>query len=624
MKVSNLKIGTRLGTGFALVLILMVIIAGVTLVSLNNIGRISQIIIKEDWVKVDAAQSIDALVRDNARLNMQTFFAFGDARNPLLEAIQTNKKTIDGYVATLERLMQTDYGKEHLAAFKKERAVFVQSFDTIQEMVKSNRAVQARQTLNEVTLPSMDRLQKIVTDIVDYQSKMTERSGVRMEENIRLAEMLAIGLTVAGLLIGSLFAWLITRSITRPMNQAVAVARTVAGGDLTSTIQVTGKDETGQLLQALKDMNDSLVGIVGKVRMGTQSMATASSQIAAGNEDLSSRTEQQASSLTETASSMEEMTSTVKQNADNAQQAHTLATAASNVASEGGKVVAGAVETMQAINEASRKIEDIISVIDGIAFQTNILALNAAVEAARAGEQGRGFAVVASEVRTLAQRSAAAAKEIKGLIENSVAKVDQGSRQVSAAGQSMEEIVTSIARVTDIVGEITAASHEQTRGIEQINQAIGQMDQVTQQNAALVEEAAAASQSMQEQAGELAKVVSVFKVNDEHAMTAWVEKDITPRSVVSEDSLKKPLLHGGNSHSAESGKAGKGGKAHGSPEHGPAGHGATMAGKADQAAKKAPARPAAALPAADQPAPRPKPASKPAADANDDDDWETF
>jgi methyl-accepting chemotaxis protein len=481
-------------------------------------------------------------------------------------------------------------------------------------------------------------VQKVVSQIVDYQSEVTADSAAQMKSRINLAQKLTVGITLIGLVIGVLFAWLITRSITRPMNEAVRVARTVASGDLTSTIQVKGKDETGQLLQALKDMNDSLVGIVSKVRMGTQSMATASSQIAAGNEDLSSRTEQQASSLTETASSMEEMTSTVKQNADNAQQAHTLATAASGVATDGGKVVAGAVDTMQAINEAARKIEDIISVIDGIAFQTNILALNAAVEAARAGEQGRGFAVVASEVRTLAQRSAAAAKEIKELIEDSVAKVGEGSRQVTAAGQTMQEIVTSIRRVTDIVGEITAASHEQTRGIEQINQAIGQMDQVTQQNAALVEEAAAASQSLQEQAGELANVVSVFKVNDEHALATWMEKDITPRSVVSDEDLKKPLLNGGpsqghdrgTSHQGDShtGRAAASRTVSGSASangHTAAGARSGASGKGTEvsrsAAGTATARPAA-LPAAGAAATKPR-AGK-ATQESDDGDWETF
>jgi methyl-accepting chemotaxis protein len=286
-----------------------------------------------------------------------------------------------------------------------------------------------------------------------------------------------------------------------PAERLRKVARTVADGDLTSRVDVTTTDETGQLLQALKEMNSSLVKIVGDVRTGTDNMASASSQIASGNLDLSSRTEEQASSLEETASSMEEMTSTVKQNADNARQANQLAASASEVALCGGSVVAQVVDTMSSINESSKKIVDIIGVIDGIALQTNILALNAAVEAAPAGEQGRGFAVVASEVRNLAQRSAAAAKEIKGLIGDSVEKVDLGARLVEQAGTTMGEIVDSVKRVTDIMSEITCASQEQTSGIEQINQAISQMDQVTQQNAALVEEAAAAAESLQERAG---------------------------------------------------------------------------------------------------------------------------
>jgi methyl-accepting chemotaxis protein len=309
----------------------------------------------------------------------------------------------------------------------------------------------------------------------------------------------------------------IARSITKPMHHAIRVAQAVASGDLTTRIDVKNKNETGQLMQALKDMNASLLKTVQQVRIGTDTMATASAQIAAGNMDLSSRTEQQAGSLEETASSMEELTSTVKQNADNAKQANQLAQSASEVALKGGEVVAQVVQTMDGINSSSKKIVDIIGVIDGIAFQTNILALNAAVEAARAGEQGRGFAVVATEVRSLAQRSAAAAKEIKVLIDDSVGKVDAGSALVAQAGSTMEQVVDSVKRVTDIMAEITAASNEQSSGIEQVNHALTEMDGVTQQNAALVEQAAAAAAALEDQANSLAQVVSVFRLDTAQA-----------------------------------------------------------------------------------------------------------
>ncbi|WP_220807590.1 methyl-accepting chemotaxis protein [Noviherbaspirillum aridicola] len=327
------------------------------------------------------------------------------------------------------------------------------------------------------------------------------------------------GMLFSVLLGGVICVWLL-RAIAHPLREAVEVARNVAAGDLTTKIVVDSADETGQLLLALKDMNTSLVRIVSEVRTGTETIATASGQIASGNSDLSARTETQASSLEETASSMEELTSTVKQNADSAQQANQLAQSASEVAVRGGAVVAQVVDTMGSINASARKIVDIIGVIDSIAFQTNILALNAAVEAARAGEQGRGFAVVATEVRQLAQRSAAAAKEIKQLIDDSVEKVDVGAKLVDQAGATMEEIVASVRRVTDIMGEISVASKEQTDGIEQVNQAINQMDEVTQQNAALVEEAAAAAGSLQDQAVALAHVVSVFKLGADAPVAA--------------------------------------------------------------------------------------------------------
>ena len=307
---------------------------------------------------------------------------------------------------------------------------------------------------------------------------------------------------------------LIARSITRPLDQAVTIANTVASGDLTSDIEVKSNDETGQLLRALKTMNAGLLGIVRQVRTGTDTIAAASSQIAEANFDLAARTEEEASSLQETASAMEQLTGTVKQNAEHARQANILAKSASEVAVRGGTVVSQVVNTMGSINESAKKIVDIIAVIDGIAFQTNILALNAAVEAARAGEQGRGFAVVATEVRQLAQRSAAAAKEIKDLISHSVENIDVGAKLVDEAGATMSEIVASVKRVTDIMGEITTASAEQSSGIEQVNKAIAQMDEVTQRNAALVEEEASTADALQNQAAQLAQTVAVFRLND--------------------------------------------------------------------------------------------------------------
>lgn len=324
----------------------------------------------------------------------------------------------------------------------------------------------------------------------------------------------------------------IRKVVTQPLEAGAKVIHGIAAGDLTQRIDIKSTNEIGKMLLGLKDMNDSLVRIVGEVRSGTETIATASSQIAAGNLDLSSRTEQQASALEKTASSMEELTSTVKQNAENARQANQLAASASNVAVKGGAVVSQVVDTMYSINESSRKIVDIIGVIDGIAFQTNILALNAAVEAARAGEQGRGFAVVATEVRSLAQRSAGAAKEIKSLIGDSVDKVETGSKLVRQAGITMDEVVASVARVTEIMGQITAASKQQSDDILQVNQAIGQMDEVTQQNAALVEEATASAESMQDQAVKLARTVSVFKLSGKNASVAAVMAHMMPPAML--------------------------------------------------------------------------------------------
>jgi len=373
---------------------------------------------------------------------------------------------------------------------------------------KAKEIVQTR--FPALAAPFGDALAALIQIQLDI-AKSEYEAAVSRYETIRL---IAISAIVIGLLLSVWLGFVLIAAIVKPLNEAVEIANAVAGGDLTSRIEPKSNDETGQLLQALKSMNANLVDLVGKVRMSADSITTGTGEIAAGNSDLSQRTEEQASSLEETASSMEELTSTVKQNAENAKQANQLAISASDIAVKGGGVVGEVVATMSSINDSSKKIVDIISVIDGIAFQTNILALNAAVEAARAGEQGRGFAVVATEVRNLAQRSAAAAKEIKVLISDSVEKVGNGTKLVDEAGKTMEEIVTSIKRVTDIMSEITAASQEQSAGIEQVNQAITQMDEVTQQNAALVEEAAAAAESLEEQAQNLVSAVAVFRTSE--------------------------------------------------------------------------------------------------------------
>jgi methyl-accepting chemotaxis protein-1 (serine sensor receptor) len=370
--------------------------------------------------------------------------------------------------------------------------------------------------LKQLFIPANKSMQALIQLQLDVARQQYDEALARYEHTRNLS----IAMIVAGLLVGIAVAALLIRGIGASLAEALHLARSVAAGDLTQTVRIERRDEIGQLLESLQAMNVALAGIVTQVRSGTDSIGTASQQIAAGNQDLSSRTEEQASSLEETAASMEELTSAVRNNADNARQANTLAQAASGVAERGGAVIQQVVGTMAEINAASRQIADIIGVIDGIAFQTNILALNAAVEAARAGEQGRGFAVVASEVRNLAQRSAGAAKEIKALIGNSVERVDAGGRLVEQAGATMHDIVASVRRVTDIMGEITSASQEQTAGIEQVNVAVAQMDQVTQQNAALVEEAAAAADAMREQAQRLADAVAVFRTGAQAAQLA--------------------------------------------------------------------------------------------------------
>ncbi|WP_307732439.1 methyl-accepting chemotaxis protein [Massilia sp. MB5] len=515
MNISSFKIGSRLAFGFGLILSLVLVLIVVVLLRFEEIGQTTHTLINEDWVKADTTNVITASMRTNARRTMELIIVADHQQlDQVFANIAHNKKAIDASIKTLDKLVRAEKGKRLLAEFKEKRQRYVASFTRAGQLVKDGKREEAAQLVMTETMPALDAALAPISALSAFQKEIADAAGAKTEADITFSDRLLIGMGLAVVLIGASFAYGITRSITVPLDRAVQIAEVVAAGNLSSHIEVTGRDETAQLLQALRNMNESLVRIVSDVRSGTDTIATASGQIAAGNLDLSSRTEQQASSLEETASSMEELTSTVWQNADNAKQASQLAVSASLAAGKGGAVVSQVVATMDSINASSRQIVDIIGVIDSIAFQTNILALNAAVEAARAGEQGRGFAVVASEVRNLAQRSAAAAKEIKELIDDSVGRVESGSRLVGEAGATMQDIVQSIQRVTDIMSDITAASTEQAQGIEQINRAVTEMDSVTQQNAALVEEASAAAQAMQDQASNLSKMVSVFKLNE--------------------------------------------------------------------------------------------------------------
>ncbi|MES2407324.1 MAG: methyl-accepting chemotaxis protein [Pseudomonadota bacterium] len=536
MLLANLKIGLRLNIGFGLMLALLLFIAIEGIDEMDAIQGSLEGIVNVNNRELALANTISSKVRDIASYTRNTVLltdqAALDNERSKIEVARAQSNEAE---AQLEKMFNelpgaTEAEKEQILKIRGLQDSAMPLIDQVIALAAQGKKPEALTLLLTQAEPATKNWLAEIEKLLDIENQINVQARNEAASSFSYIHTVMLGLTGLALLLGGLAAWLITRSITRPINRAVKIAQTVAGGDLTSQIEVTSKDETGQLLQALKDMNDSLSRIVGQVRTGTDTIATASSQIAAGNLDLSSRTEEQASSLEETASSMEELTSTVKQNADNARQANQLAATASDIAVKGGSVVAQVVETMSGINTSSKKIADIIGVIDGIAFQTNILALNAAVEAARAGEQGRGFAVVASEVRNLAQRSASAAKEIKSLIEDSVDKVDVGTKLVDQAGATMTEILESVKRVTDIMGEITAASQEQTSGIEQINQAVSQMDEVTQQNAALVEEAAAASESLHDQAGNLAQVVSIFKLSGNGAAVSNAQHDTPTRS----------------------------------------------------------------------------------------------
>jgi methyl-accepting chemotaxis protein len=544
MNVNQLRVSSRLGIGFGLMSVLLVIVSVLGLNRMAFIKSQADDITKINNVEARLAAAMDLTVTERA-LALRNLILLDSANKKEVQmendrvGEQAKKyadaaRELDAMFSSIPSTSAKE--KALLKQIGEQAALAAPFYPRAVQLALDGKKDEAYQLVRFEFRPVQKKWWALMRELASLEQQLNDEALSDADTAYRSARTLMITFAVLALATGALAAWVITRGLLRQLGgeptEAVRIAGRIAAGDLAVEIETHPRDDAS-LMFAMRSMRDSLARIVGQVRTGTDTIATASAQIAAGNFDLSARTEQQASSLEETASSMEEMTSAVKQNADNARQANALAMSASHVAEKGGNVVSQVVHTMGAINQSAQKIVEIIGVIDGIAFQTNILALNAAVEAARAGEQGRGFAVVATEVRNLAQRSAAAAKEIKALISDSVDKVDSGNKLVEEAGATMHEVVDSIKRVTDIMSEIVAASEEQASGIDQVNQAITQMDTVTQQNASLVEEAAAAAQSMTEQAGHLAQVVSVFLLaaterGAVHGGTARAEPQLAP------------------------------------------------------------------------------------------------
>ncbi|QGZ58295.1 methyl-accepting chemotaxis protein [Paraburkholderia acidiphila] len=573
---TRIKIGPRLGAGFAIVLLLLGAVGGIGLLQASRIFDGTQEI-GANWLpSVETLGILRNQAQDVRRTSLRMLISNDASEKGALhdqhaQMISQFGTTFDGY----SKLVSSAEERRVADSISTAWSQYLDDDKKIDALVMSTDGgtPDARAAVSSASAKSFQNLMDLINQDVTLNHNGSTAEVAKAKDAYHSAFAWTIALIVLAIGFGATIALFITRSITGPIARAVDVAETVARGDLTARIEVEGSDEAAQLLGALRHMNERLVDLVGRVRTGSEGIATASAQIAAGNTDLSQRTEEQAASLEETAASMEELTATVKQNADNATQGNTLAGQASQTATRGGEVVGRVVDTMRDIANSSEQVAQIISVIEGIAFQTNILALNAAVEAARAGEQGRGFAVVAGEVRTLAQRSATAAREIKELISVSVERVNNGTALVDDAGRTMGEIVQSVKRVADLMNEISAASGEQRTGIEQVNQAVTQMDEVTQQNAALVEEASAAAQSMSSQAAALRELVSVFNIGS--AGRAATSSIAPMAKVVAGATVKRPA-----------------------------------------ASKPAPARASAA--------PAPKADRREPATATSDDDWQTF
>jgi len=507
------RLGARLGLGFGVVLVLMMAMVGLALERLGHVGGLSGRVMEHEWQSARAVADLNAYTRANARRTMELFFRDTPAeRDAVRKFIAHNKGKVTEALAVLQREATDPVAQALLAEVVQARGRYVKSFSRVDELLTAGDVDAARALLMSETLPAIDALQAPVVKLVERQDQVVGASAAAIAAALPLARWSLVGLGAAALLAGVAIAVALTRSVTRPVAEAVRLAEAVAAGDLCQRIDVTRQDELGALQRALQRMNDGLVGIVGRVRASSDSIATGSTQIAMGNADLSQRTEEQASNLQQTAASMEQLTTTVAAAADNARQAQRAAAAASAAAQEGGQTVLEVVDTMHQISRSADRIHEIVGVMDGLSFQTNLLALNAAVEAARAGEQGRGFAVVAGEVRALAQRSAAAAKEVKQLIGESNERVEAGARRAEQAGASMQRIVAQFREVDALVAAISTVAAEQSSGLSQVGDAVSQLDQVTQQNAALVEESAAAAESLRHQAHQLTEVVQQFRL----------------------------------------------------------------------------------------------------------------
>jgi methyl-accepting chemotaxis protein len=540
MNFNDMKLSTRLSLGFGVLALLIVFMGGITLVKLPTVDEAFRKVVEERVPRVAALNEIKGHLNQIglSMRDMVIMTAPADLKKRE-EQILSARQAIGSGLDWLKAEIKTEPGKALLAKVLEARSVYVPAQAKFIELVNAGKTDEAKSHLLDVARPVQLTYFAAVDDLIKLQGTLLKESGIAAQGAMAAIHVTVWASAAVALALAIAMALWIIRSVIRQIGgeprDAAELARGVAAGDLSMRIELRSGDTTSLMAQ-LQTMQGSLSKVVFGVRQNSESVATASAQISQGNSDLSSRTEQQAAALEETAASMEQLTATVKQNAENARQADQLARGASEVAVKGGDVVAEVVDTMKGINDSSKKIADIISVIDGIAFQTNILALNAAVEAARAGEQGRGFAVVASEVRSLASRSADAAKEIKGLIGASVDRVEQGTMLVDKAGATMTEVVGAIRRVTDIMGEISAASTEQSAGVSQIGEAVSQMDQVTQQNAALVEESAAAAESLKAQAQQLVQTVAVFKLSRDEMVAASPEV----RSVVAEPRRPAP------------------------------------------------------------------------------------